>query len=84
MYIVYINIYLTYSIYMHSVHMSHGHCKLKATTSISQYSACMKNKTAVQIIITVCMKNKTAVKDNESLFMDLQLGQNDSLSGGIL
>ena len=48
------------------------------------YSACMKNKTAVQIIITVCMKNKTAcsirstvhenktaVKDNESLFMDL-------------
>ncbi len=48
----------------------------------------MKNKTAVQIIITVYTKNKTAVKDNESLFMDLynyiQLGQNDSLSGGTL
>ncbi len=47
---------------MHSVHMSHGHCKLKATTSIITiiFTVCMKNKTAVQIIITVCMKNKTA------------------------
>ncbi len=52
----------------------------------------MKNKTAVQIIITVCMKNKTAYvysarKQNSSkayLWIYTAIGRNDSLSGGTL
>ncbi len=44
-----------------------------------------KHNSSVNNYYSACMKNKTTVKDNESLYLwiiIIQLGQNDSLSGG--
>ncbi len=54
--------------YTLALFMSHGHCKLKATTTII-ITVHEKHNSSVNNYYSACMKNKTTVKDNESLYL---------------